>query len=61
MKINEIQKHPFHLVDPSPWPIVSSTACGTTAIGAAMYMHSFLFGDIVLLIGLVAVISCMIV
>jgi cytochrome c oxidase subunit 3 len=61
MTINTIQKHPFHLVDPSPWPIIGATACGTTAFGAAMYMHSFIYGDIILLIGILAVISCMVV
>jgi len=59
MKLTTVQKHPFHLVDPSPWPLVSATACGITAIGAAMYMHAFLYGDLILLIGLIAVISCM--
>lgn len=61
MNTNLIQKHPFHIVDPSPWPILSATAIGTTAIGAAMYMHSFIFGDIVFLIGLISIIFCMVV
>jgi len=54
-----IQKHPYHLVDPSPWPLVSSISCFVTAIGAAMFMHSFLYGDIILLIGSLMVISSM--
>ena len=27
-----LQKHPFHLVDPSPWPFLSSFAVLTTTI-----------------------------
>jgi heme/copper-type cytochrome/quinol oxidase subunit 3 len=61
MKLTEIQKHPFHLVDPSPWPIVSASACGITAIGAALYMHAFMYGDLILLIGILSVICCMII
>lgn len=59
MNLNSIQKHPYHLVDPSPWPLVTSVAVGTTAIGAAMYMHAFLYGDLILFLGLISVISCM--
>ena len=25
------QKHPYHLVDPSPWPLTASTAAFSTA------------------------------
>ncbi len=59
MNSHSIQKHPYHLVDPSPWPLVSSVSCFVTAIGAAMFMHSFLYGDKILLIGLLMVISSM--
>ncbi len=54
-----IPKHPYHLVDPSPWPFVSSISCFVTAVGAAMYMHSFLFGDFIFFFGLFMVISSM--
>jgi cytochrome c oxidase subunit 3 len=33
------QKHPYHLVDPSPWPIVGSVAALVLAFGAVFYMH----------------------
>ncbi len=33
------QPHPYHLVDPSPWPLVGSLAAGLMAIGAVVYMH----------------------
>jgi cytochrome c oxidase subunit 3 len=33
-------KHPYHLVDPSPWPIVGSIAGGLLATGAVIFMHS---------------------
>jgi cytochrome c oxidase subunit 3 len=33
------QKHPYHLVEPSPWPLVGSIAAGLMAYGAILYMH----------------------
>jgi cytochrome c oxidase subunit III len=32
--------HDFHLVDPSPWPIVGSLAAATLVVGGLMYMHA---------------------
>jgi cytochrome c oxidase subunit 3 len=31
--------HPYHLVKPSPWPIVGSISAFVLAIGAISYMH----------------------
>jgi cytochrome c oxidase subunit III len=33
------KSHPYHMVDPSPWPVVGSIAALTMAIGGVMYMH----------------------
>ncbi|MBL8670793.1 MAG: cytochrome c oxidase subunit 3 [Alphaproteobacteria bacterium] len=33
------QKHPYHLVDPSPWPVVGALSAGTLAVGAVLMMH----------------------
>lgn len=32
-------KHPFHLVDPSPWPLVTSGSLLILAIGGVLFMH----------------------
>jgi len=32
-------KHPWHLVDPSPWPIVGAVSAGLLTAGTVMYMH----------------------
>ena len=34
------QKHDYHLVDPSPWPIYVSFATLVLAFGAVYYFHS---------------------
>ncbi len=33
------QKHDFHLVDPSPWPVIAAFAAGIMAFGMVVFMH----------------------
>lgn len=49
--MKSMQRHPFHLVDPSPWPFIASLAVFNCAVGGVMYMHSYLKGSIILFIG----------
>jgi cytochrome c oxidase subunit 3 len=37
-------KHPYHLVDPSVWPLVGSIGGIVLAFGTATYMHPDIFG-----------------
>lgn len=46
------EKHPFHLVDPSPWPFVTSTACFISMSGGVIFMHNFSGGGFVLFFGI---------
>src|SRR5881227_411407 len=50
-------KHPYHLVDPSPWPLVGSAAAGLLAVGAILYMHGH--GMPLMLLGFIAVLLVM--
>ena len=38
------QKHPYHLVDPSPWPIIGSIGAFLLAMSAVFYMHPGMIG-----------------
>jgi cytochrome c oxidase subunit 3 len=38
------QKHPYHLVDPSPWPALGALGAFLLAAGAALGMHPDMFG-----------------
>jgi len=38
------QKHPFHLVDSSPWALIASVGVFSMTVGFAMYMHQFAGG-----------------
>ncbi|HJS32666.1 MAG TPA: cytochrome c oxidase subunit 3 [Alphaproteobacteria bacterium] len=37
-------KQPYHLVEPSPWPIIGAIAAAVLALGALTYMHPEMFG-----------------
>ena len=45
------QKHPYHLVDPSPWPLFASLAALVLTLGAALYMHGYSGGGSLLSTG----------
>jgi cytochrome c oxidase subunit 3 len=38
------QKHPFHLVDPSPWPLTASTAALMRTTGSVRSFHAYAGG-----------------
>jgi cytochrome c oxidase subunit 3 len=44
-------KHSFHLVDTSPWPIVSSFSALMITFGAVLYMHGYSGGSFLLKFG----------
>ena len=52
-------QHPYHLVEPSPWPLVGSISGLITAIGAIMFMHERDFGIFVLSFGLASILFTM--
>jgi cytochrome c oxidase subunit 3 len=52
-------KHPYHLVDPSPWPLFAAMSAFMTTIGGVMYMHSYQGGGSVLSLGFFMVLYAM--
>lgn len=52
------QDHPFHLVNPSPWPILTSFSFLAAALGGAMSMHSTTGGNALLALGLAGLLAC---
>src|SRR5260221_13443003 len=50
-------KHPFHLVDPSPWPLLGALSGGALAAGTVLYMHGA--GPWLMIVGLLFVLGCM--
>ncbi len=56
---HRFQAFPFHLVEQSPWPIVTSLTLFTMAISAVLYFHGFPFGGEILLLGFILTCSAM--
>jgi len=48
-------KHAYHLVDPSPWPILTSFSALVLTTGAVLYMHSYKNGGLLLIAGFLLV------
>lgn len=55
------KKHPFHLVDPSPWPFVGAFSSFLMMTGVALYMHFYSKGGFFLILGLFTLITTMII
>ncbi|GEM_PF-12600 len=51
--------HPYHLVDPSPWPALGAVSLLSLTMGGAMFMHGKPGGLALLLIGLAVVLYTM--
>lgn len=54
-------KQPYHLVDPSPWPLLGAVAALLLTFGTVMYMHDAEGGVIVTAIGAILVALTMVV
>src|SRR6266700_7374653 len=50
-------KHPYPLVDPSPWPLIGAIAAGLLTSGGVLYMHGY--GWTVLIIGFLSMLAIM--
>jgi len=42
--IRNNQRHGFHLVDPSPWPLISAFSALMVTFGGVLYMHGYVGG-----------------
>ena len=53
------QRHPFHLVDPSPWPFIGSFGAFALTFGGVMYMHSYSGGWTLFVTGFLSILFVM--
>ena len=53
------QRHPFHLVDPSPWPIIAAVGALGFTLGGVLFFHNYLFGFELLVVGLIIILYVM--
>ena len=45
MSAEHAHSHDYHLVDPSPWPIVGTIAATTIFLGLLLFMHPDILGE----------------
>lgn len=60
-KRKSFQGHPYHLVEPSPWPILTAFALLSVTIGAAYYFNGYSWGGWYVSVGLILTTSLMII
>lgn len=53
------QIHSYHLVDPSPWPILAAIGALSATSGAAMWFHYYSSGAWFLIAGLILIVFVM--
>ena len=51
--------HPFHLVDPSPWPLAASIGAFGATSGGVMYFHGYSGGALLNMTGMLTILYCM--
>ena len=54
-----LQQHPFHLVDPSPWPLTGSTAALMLTTGSVLWMHGYSGGGFFASLGMLFLLATM--
>ena len=50
-------KHSWHLVDPSPWPLVASLGAFFMTTGGVLYMQNFLGGGHLCFVGFLTILQ----
>ncbi|WPZ35687.1 cytochrome c oxidase subunit 3 [Thalassobaculum sp. OXR-137] len=53
------QQHPYHLVEPSPWPFMGAASGFVLAVGGVMYMHDLQFAVPIMVVGLALILATM--
>jgi len=54
-----LTSHGFHLVDPSPWPILAGICALSITLGGVLFMHSYARESSVFILGFLILLSIM--
>ena len=50
----KVTLHPYHIVNPSPWPLVAAFTAFFLVLGLVLYRHAFTLGFTLFSLGLCA-------
>jgi cytochrome c oxidase subunit 3 len=59
MQLNNNQQHSFHLVNPSPWPILTGFSALILTVGFVLYMHGYSRGNFLFNLGFFLILCLM--
>jgi cytochrome c oxidase subunit 3 len=59
INIRNNQQHSFHLVDPSPWPIIAASGAFMLTFGGVLFMHGYVGGAFLLRFGIFMILFIM--
>jgi hypothetical protein len=59
MIVTKNQQHSYHLVDPSPWPVVAAISASMVTFGGVLYMHEYWGGGFLWKFGLLMILFMM--
>ena len=59
-EVNIPAAHGFHMLPPSPWPLVGSISALTLVCGIVLYMHGYAFGGLTSIVGLCSLLITMV-
>jgi len=57
--IRNNQRHGYHLVDPSPWPLLAAFAALMLTFGSVLFMHGYIGGSFLWQFGFFMILFCM--
>ncbi|MFT3967278.1 MAG: cytochrome c oxidase subunit 3, partial [Sphingobium sp.] len=53
------KNHDYHILPPSPWPLMGAWSAFVMAVGAVMWMHEYAGGGTAFILGLLGVLATM--
>ena len=56
----QFQSHPYHMVEPSPWPLLTSFALLTLTVSGVLYFNGIQYGEVLLTLGFLSTLFAMI-
>ena len=59
IKVRNNQRHGFHLVDPSPWPLITAFSALMSTFGGVLYFHGYVGGVFLWRFGLAMILFMM--